>query len=51
MFNANKNICKYQKRAFDYAKELCTAFSKHAAQVKRKITRSKMSNVKQAKAR
>ena len=51
MFNANKNIYKYQKQAFNYAKELNTAFSKYTAQVKRKITCSKMSNVKQAKAR
>ena len=51
MFDADENIREYWKRAFDYAKELRTAFSEHAAQVKREITRSKMSDVKWAKAR
>jgi hypothetical protein len=51
MFDADENIREYWKRAFDYAKELRTAFSEHAAQVKREITRSKMSDVEWAKAR
>ena len=51
MFDASEDIRKYWKRAFDYAKELRTAFTEHAAQVKREIARSKMSEVELAKAR
>jgi hypothetical protein len=31
MFDASEDIRKYWKRAFGYAKELCTAFTEHAA--------------------
>ena len=50
MYNNYKDLQRYQTRAYDYAKELCTAFTKHTAQIKREIAKSKITKVKQAKA-
>jgi hypothetical protein len=51
MFDASEDIRKYWKRAYDYAKELRTAFTEHTAQVKRDIAKSKLTEVEWAKAR
>ena len=51
MYNNYKDLQRYQTRAYDYAKELGTAFTKHTAQIKREIAKSKITKVKQAKAR
>ena len=51
IYNNYKDLQRYQTRAYDYAKELCTAFTKHTAQIKREIAKSKITKVKQAKAR
>jgi hypothetical protein len=46
MYNNYKDLQRYWTRAYNYAKELRTAFTKHTAQVKREIAKSKMTKVK-----
>ena len=51
MYNNYKDLQRYQTQAYNYAKELYTAFTKYTTQIKRKIAKSKITKVKQAKAR
>ena len=51
IYNNYKDLQRYQTQAYNYAKELYTTFTKYTAQIKRKIAKSKITKVKQAKAR
>ena len=51
MYDNHEDLQRYWTRAYDYAKELRTAFTEHTAQIKREIAKSKMTEVEWAKAR